>query len=139
MGLMPKLSVSCDLCLAALLSSPQRVPENNKDKHNQIKAITPELSQVCQHIGLIVMDIAGSVQMLTERSEQLLYKYSLSHTPNTLPEPLQKWFKHQTARLLANDGQAFSGSPFRLEQEGRQLIIFLIPTLIGEQFLLLLT
>lgn len=138
MGLMPKLSVSCDRCVAALLSSPQREPENNKDKYNQIKSIRPRLPQFCQQIGLIVMDIAGSVQMLTERSEQLLYQYSLSHTPNTLPEPLQKWFKHPIARLLAKDDQAFSCSPLRLEQEGRQLIIFLIPTLIGEQFLLLL-
>jgi DNA-binding CsgD family transcriptional regulator len=51
---------------------------------------------------------------------------------------LQKWFKHPIARLLAKDDQAFSCSPLRLEQEGRQLIIFLIPTLIGEQFLLIL-
>ena len=73
MGLMPKLSVSCDRCLAALLSSPEREPENNKDKYNQIKAITPRLPQFCQQIGLIVMDIARIMGHTTPQMLMTMY------------------------------------------------------------------
>ncbi|MEG4810593.1 LuxR family transcriptional regulator [Microcoleus sp. F8-D3] len=105
------------------------------ESDNFIKVL---VKQILDRVGVIVVEIAGQVQFITQRAEQLLNQYFLSRAPHSLPELLQHWFKQQISRLTFNGDIPSSCLPFYIQQAGRQLIVRLIPDPIGEQYLLLL-
>ena len=107
----------------------------NKESDNFLKVL---VKQILDRVGAIVVEIAGQVQFITQRAEELLNQYFLSRAPHSLPELLQHWFKQQISRLTFNGDIPSSCLPLYIQQAGRQLIVRLIPDPIGEQYLLLL-
>ncbi|MEG4056310.1 MULTISPECIES: helix-turn-helix transcriptional regulator [unclassified Microcoleus] len=107
----------------------------NKESDNFIKVL---VKQILDRVGAIVVEIAGQVQFMTQRAEQLLNQYFLSRAPHSLPELLQHWFKEQISRLTFNGDIPSSCLPLYIQQAGRQLSVRLIPDPINQQYLLLL-
>jgi DNA-binding CsgD family transcriptional regulator len=100
-----------------------------------IKAL---VKPILDRVGAIVMKIAGQVQFMTQRAEELLNQYFLHRIPYSLPESLQHWFKDQISRLILNGNVPSRCLPLHIQQAGKQLIVRLIPEPIEEQYLLLL-
>ena len=96
------------------------------------------VKQILDRVGAIVVEIAGEVQFMTQRAEELLSQYFLHRIPYSLPESLQHWFQEQIARITFNRNVPSRCLPLHIQQAGKQLIVRLIPDPIGEQYLLLL-
>ncbi|MEG4491398.1 LuxR C-terminal-related transcriptional regulator [Microcoleus sp. D3_18_C4] len=107
----------------------------NTESDNFIKVL---VKQILDRVGAIVVEIAGQVQFMTQRAEQLLNQYFLSRAPHSLPELLQHWFKQQISRLTFTGDIPSSCLPLYIQQAGIQLIVRLIPDPINQQHLLLL-
>ncbi len=97
-----------------------------------------QINQILDIVGAIVVEIAGEVQFMTQRAEELLSQYFLHRIPDSLPESLQHWFKNQISRLTFNGDIPYRCLPLHIQQAGKQLIVRLIPDRIKEQYLLLL-
>lgn len=97
-----------------------------------------QIQQILDRVGAIVMEIAGEVQFMTQRAEELLNQYFLHRIPDSLPESLRHWFQDQMARLTFNGDIPYRCLPLHIQQAGKQLIVRLIPDRIKEQYLLLL-
>lgn len=93
---------------------------------------------ILDRVGAIVVEIAGQVQFMTQRAEELLSQYFLHRLPYSLPESLQHWFQEQISRVAFNGNVASRCLPLHIQQAGKQLIVRLIPDRIKEQYLLLL-
>lgn len=106
-----------------------------KEPDTLIKVI---VKQILDRVGAIVVEIAGEVQFMTQRAEELLSQYFLPRIPYSLPESLQHWFKDQMARLTFNGEVPSPCVPLHIQQAGRQLLVRLIPNPINQQYLLLL-
>ncbi len=112
--------------------------DENAPTFNKGQQILTRLKQVFARLGAIVVTPEGQVQFMTQRGEQLLSQYFSPYAPNSLPESLQHWFKHQIS-LLTSEGKVSSSClPLHIEQAGKQLLVRLICDLIGEQYLMLL-
>ncbi len=112
--------------------------DENAPTFNKGQQILTRLKQVFARLGAIVVTPEGQVQFMTQRGEQLLSQYFSPYAPNSLPESLQHWFKHQIS-LLTSEGKVSSSClPLHIEQAGKQLLVRLICDLIGEQYLVLL-
>jgi DNA-binding CsgD family transcriptional regulator len=96
------------------------------------------VKQILDRVGAIVVEIAGKVQFMTQRAEELLSQYFLHRIPYSLPESLQHWCQEQIARIAFNRNVPSRCLPLHIQQAGRQLSIRLIPDPIKEQYLLLL-
>ncbi|MEG4212188.1 helix-turn-helix transcriptional regulator [Microcoleus sp. S13_B4] len=97
-----------------------------------------QINQILDRVGAIVVEIAGEVQFMTQRAEELLSQYFLHCIPYSLPESLQHWFKDQISRLTFNGDIPSRCLPLHIQQAGRLLIVRLIPDPINQQYLLLL-
>ena len=106
-----------------------------KEPDTFIKAL---VKQILDRVGAIVVEIAGEVQFMTQRAEELLNQYFLPCIPYSLPESLQHWFQEQISRVAFNGNVPSRCLPLHIQQAGKQLIVRLIPNPIQEQYLLLL-
>ena len=128
----------CDRCILNLVGQQLMQTDKNTPTFNKEQQILTQLKQVFDQLGAILVTPEGQVQFITQRGEKLLNQYSLAHTPHSLPEPLQNWFKHQIS-LATSKGEVPSPClPLHIEQAGKQLLVRLICDLIGEQYLVLL-
>ncbi|MDJ0536912.1 MAG: helix-turn-helix transcriptional regulator [Xenococcaceae cyanobacterium MO_207.B15] len=139
-----RISVSCDRfkkcqgCVLNLVRQHLRQIDENTPTFNKEQQILTQLKQVFELLGAIIVTQEGQVQFMTQRGEQLLSQYFSPYAPDSLPEPLQNWFKHQIS-LLTSQGKVPSPClPLHIEQAGKQLLVRLICDLIGEQYFLLL-
>lgn len=96
------------------------------------------VKQILDRVGAIVVEIAGEVQFMTQRAEELLNQYFLPCIPYSLPESVQNWFQEQILRVAYKGNVASRCLPLHVQQAGKQLIVRLIPSPIKEQYLLLL-
>lgn len=96
------------------------------------------VKQILDRVGAIVVEIAGQVQFITQRAEELLSQYFLHRIPYSLPESLQHWFQEQIARIAFNRNVPSRCLPLHIQQAGKQLIVRLLPDPINQQYLLLL-
>lgn len=139
-----RISLSCDRrnykqrdrCVLKLVHQPLIETDENTPKFNQEQQILTQL-KLFDRMGAIVVKADGQVDIMTHRAEQLLSQYSLSHTPQSLPELLQHWFKHQISLLTSNNILS-PCLPLHIEQGEKELVIRLISDLIAEQYFLLL-
>ncbi len=127
----------CDRCILTFLRQHLIQSEDNF-KLIKEQQILEQLKQVFARLGVIILTSQGQVQFITQRGEQLLSKYFDQKTPDSLPETLQHWFKHEISSLTSNGKIPYSCLPLHIEKKGKQLRICLIANLIGEQYLLLL-
>ncbi|MEG3879167.1 helix-turn-helix transcriptional regulator [Microcoleus sp. herbarium7] len=107
----------------------------NKEPDTFIKGL---VQQILDRVGAIVVEIAGEVQFMTQRAEELLKQYFLPCIPYSLPESLQHWFQEQISRVAYKGNVAPPCLPLHVQQAGKQLSVRLISTPIKEQYLLLL-
>lgn len=107
----------------------------NKEPDTFIKGL---VKQILDRVGAIVVEIAGEVQFMTQRAEELLNQYFLPCIPYSLPESVQNWFQEQISRVAYKGNVASRCLPLHVQQAGKQLVIRLIPAPIKEQYLLLL-
>ena len=128
----------CDRCILNLMRQHLMHTDENTSTFNKEQQILTQLKQVFELLGAIIVTQEGQVQFMTQRGEQLLSQYFSPYAPDSLPEPLQNWFKHQIS-LLTSQGKVPSPClPLHIEQAGKQLLVRLIGDLIEEQYLLLL-
>lgn len=133
-----QIFTKCDRCILNLVREHLMQADENSPKFNQEQQILTRLKQVFDRLGAIFVTPEGQVQFMTQQGEQLLSQYFSQKNPDSLPETLQNWFKHQIS-LLTSEGKVSSSClPLHIEQAGKQLLVCLICDLIGEQYLLLL-
>ena len=128
----------CDRCILNLARQQLMQTEENTLTFNKEQQILTQLKQVFARLGAIVVTPEGQVQFMTQRGEQLLRQYFSHYAPNSLPESLQNWFKHQISLLKSNDEVPSPCLPLHIEQAGKQLLVRLICDPIGKQYLVLL-
>ena len=128
----------CNRCILNLVRQHLKQIDETTPTFNQEQQILTRLKQVFDRLGVIVVTLEGEVNFMTQRGEQLLSQYFKQKTPNSLPESLQYWFKHQISLLTSNGKVPSSCLPLHIEQAGKQLLLRLTWDLIGEQYLLLL-
>ncbi len=128
----------CDRCIINLLRQHLMQSNENDPTLSQFKQVLTQFKQVFERLGIIIVTPQGHVQLITQKAEKLLSKYSLPNVPNSLPEPLQHCFKHQMSLLTFNDKVLSPCLMLHIEKAGKQLLIYLISDLIGEKYLILL-
>jgi DNA-binding NarL/FixJ family response regulator len=115
-----------------------RQTDENTPTFNKEQQILTQLKQVFDRLGAIVVTSEGEVQFVTQLGKQLLSQYCSTYTPDSLPEPLQHWFKHQILLITSEDKVPSLCLPLHIEQAGKRLSVHLSSDLIGEQYLVLL-
>lgn len=76
---------------------------------------------------------------MTRKAIELLLQYfPVSSSATHLPENLLRWVNHQICQLTVTDEISLPCLPLQLEQEGKRLVVRLIPDPLNEQYLLLL-
>lgn len=126
----------CHGCILNLLRSHLMEDEENNPECRQIQQILTQFKQVFEQLGLLLVTSNGQVQFMTQQAEHLLRKYFLPYAPHSLPEHLQHWFEHQLAQRLANADVSSPCLPLLIEQAGGQLCIRIVPSSIGDRYLL---
>jgi len=130
--------INCDRCILNLVRQHSIKTDENTSIFNEEQQILTRLKQVFERLGAIVVTSKGEVQFITQRGEQLLSQYFSHYAPDSLPEPIQHWFKHQIS-LFTSEGKVTSPClPLHIYQAGKELLICPIADLIGGQYLLLL-
>jgi DNA-binding CsgD family transcriptional regulator len=110
---------------------------DNAQRYQQVQHQLTQLQQSLTHIGLIILDTAGQIELITSQASQCLQTYfSQSLELRQLPTSLWAWIKHQVASTPAL--QAASCLPLRIEQNDQQLEIQLIVDSQQGRYLLLL-
>ena len=133
-----RISLDCDKYILNLMHQLLMETDEDTPKFNKEQQILILFTQVFNSLGAIVVTHEGEIQLMSQEAEKLLSQYSLPHTPQSLPEPLQHWFKHQIS-LLKSKGKVLSPClPLHIERAEKQLVIRFISNLIAEQYLLLL-
>ena len=112
--------------------------ESLASSRNKEQQILIQLKQVFDRLSVIVVTSEAQVQFMTQRGEKLLNQYFFPYAPDSLPEPLQNWFKHQIFLLTSNGKVSSPCLSLHIEQGGKQLLVRLICDLVGEQYLMLL-
>lgn len=138
LGYDPPTFTKCDRRGLNLMHPHLIQADRNNHVFSQNQQILTQFEQILNQLGAIGLEIDGQVQLMTQRAEQLLSQYFLAHAPQSLPDPLHHWFKHQISQLTHNGDVSSLCLSLHIEQSGRQLIVRLIPDPIGEQYLLLL-
>ncbi len=131
-------SYKCDRCILNLVRQQLMQTDENIPKLNQEQQILTRLKQVFDCLGVIIVTSQGQVLFITQRGEQLLNQYFDQKNSDSLPELLQNWFKHEILSLTSNGKIPSSCLPLQIEKKGKQLLIRLIASLSGEQYLILL-
>ena len=128
----------CDRCILNFLRQQLMQKENNTFKFNQEQQLLIQLKQVFEQLAVIIATSEGEVEFITQRGEQLLNQYFEQKKPNSLPESLKNWFQQEILSLTSNGKIPSSCLPLQIEKKQKQLLIRLIASLIGEQYLILL-
>ena len=113
---------------------------HNARAFTQMQQELIHLNQAMNQLGVIILTMDGRVQLMTQRSSQLLIEYFQPpiQQAGCLPEDLQHWVNYQISLLTQSSEIHPPSLPLRLEQEGKQLIIRFVCDRLQNQYLLLL-
>lgn len=128
----------CDRCVLNLLPPSRLMQVQDSLILNQIQLLLRQLKRALDRLGVISLAIDGQVQFITPQAEHLLSQYLPFQSSNTLPDPLQRWFKSVISQLAHHSDVSCSCVPFHLGSAGQQLNVHLVSDSIGKQYLLLL-
>ncbi len=112
---------------------------SNTQHCQQLQQDLSQLQQSLDHLGLVILDAEGKVQLITPQAVQWLQIYFAK--PNLflqLPDHLWAWIKHNIACFSKKLDLADACLPLRIQQAGKHLVIRLVIEQLGEQYLLLL-
>jgi DNA-binding CsgD family transcriptional regulator len=104
----------------------------NSQKYNQLQT-------ALHHLGIIVLDTTGKVQLITPQATTWLATYfANSILPQQLPDYLWTWVKHQITQHSTSTDPQHVCSPLQIPHTDRQLTIRLIIDQDQNRYLLLL-
>jgi DNA-binding CsgD family transcriptional regulator len=104
----------------------------NSQKYNQLQS-------ALYHLGLIVVDTTGKIQLITPQATTWLETYfANSIIPLQLPEDLWTWVKHQITKQATSTDPQQTCLPLQIPQTNQQLTIRLIIDQDQNKYLLLL-
>ncbi|BAZ09480.1 transcriptional regulator [Calothrix sp. NIES-4071] len=129
-----------DRLILNLLCPHLLVAYHNATALTQMEQELAQLSRTADELGTIILNNDFKIQLITKRASQLLIHYfqvSL-HDKNYLPENLLRWVKHHVSLLQQTNEFYQPRLPLQVEQEGKKLLVRLIPKQQAEQYLLLL-
>jgi DNA-binding CsgD family transcriptional regulator len=130
--------MKCDRSVLSLLPPSRLMQVQDSFTLNPIQPLLRQLEQALDQLGVISLAIDGQVQFMTPQAEHLLNQYLSFQNSNTLPDPLQRWFKSLISQLAHHSDVSCSCVPFHLGSAGQQLNVHLVSDPLGEQYLLLL-
>lgn len=111
----------------------------NVQHYQQLQQDFSQLQQSLNHLGLVILDPKGQVQLVTPQAVMWLQIYFAKPTCSLqLPDHLWAWVKHQLTCLTQNPDLPKACLPLRIQQAGKQLVIRLVVEQLGERYLLLL-
>ena len=128
----------CERCFLNLVHQYLMQKDEIAPIYNNEQKILTEFKQVFNRLGAIFVTPEAQVKSLTQRGEQLLSQYFPYYESHSLPESLQRWFKHRISLLTSKRKLPFPYFPLHIEQPGKQLLIRLNANPIREQYLILL-
>jgi DNA-binding CsgD family transcriptional regulator len=110
----------------------------NAQRYHQVQQRLTQLQQSLTHLGLIILDTSGQIELITPQASQYLYTYfSQTLELNQLPPLLWTWIKHQVTSTQTFD-HATPCLPLHIEQDNKQLVIQLVVESLQGRYLLLL-
>lgn len=111
----------------------------NAQHYQQLQQDLSQLQQSLDHLGLVILDTEGKVQLITPQAIQWLQMYfaqpSLSQQ---LPDHLWGWIKHQVACFTKKRDLSDPCLPLRIQYGSKHLVIRLVIEQFRERYLLLL-
>jgi DNA-binding CsgD family transcriptional regulator len=111
----------------------------NAQKYQQLQQKSYQLQQSLNHLGLVILDTDGMVQLITPQASVWLEKYFPNPTYFLqFPDHLWSWIKHQVTGLVDMVGAPQSFAPLRIQQSGQQLVIRLVIEKDENRYLILL-
>ncbi len=125
-------SPQCEQCILNLAS--RNIIPMDKDS----TPILIQLKQIFEQLGVLLVTSEGKIQFLAQQGEQLLRQYFSADSLQSLPEPLQRWFKHQIAFFMSEDKTFSPCLGLHIQQGVKQLRISLMCNFMGNSYLLLL-
>jgi DNA-binding CsgD family transcriptional regulator len=111
----------------------------NVQRYQQLQQDLESLQQSISYLGLIIIDVEGSVKQTTAQAIAWLGTYFPTATElDRLPDRLWSWVGHQAARLNSPTDLAQPFLPLYIEQCNKRLAIRLVIEPDRNQYLLLL-
>ncbi len=111
----------------------------NAQHYQQLQQDLSQLQQSLNHLGLVILDNKGQVQLVTTQAVVWLESYFSKPTCSLqLPDHLWAWVKHQGTCFTNKSDLPKACLPLRIQQSGKQLVIRLVVEQLGERYLLLL-
>ena len=127
----------CDRCILKLLAPHLLKMEPHSLECSQIYQLLQLFQAALAHNSLIGLKPDGQVTFTTQQAEKLINHYFPAQNLESLPDSLQRWFKHQISNDDRGEIQAFY-TPLHIEQAEKELVIYLIPDTNRKYYLLLL-
>jgi DNA-binding CsgD family transcriptional regulator len=128
----------CDRLLLNLLRPHLFQAYCNAQRYHQVQQQLTQLQQSLTHLGLIILDTSGQIELITPQASQYLDTYfSQTLELNQLPPLLWTWIRHQVTSTQTVD-RATSCLPLHIEQDNKQLVIQLVVESLQGRYLLLL-
>ncbi|MEB3292928.1 MAG: LuxR C-terminal-related transcriptional regulator [Synechococcales bacterium] len=110
---------------------------HNAQHHQKLQQQFDQLRQSLNQVGMIGIDRAGKIHLITDRASQILQTYFESTTQfDQLPELLYSWARYQITKLEQHDQISNGNLPLRLEQTNQQLVVRLFIEQPRERYLL---
>jgi DNA-binding CsgD family transcriptional regulator len=111
----------------------------NVQRYQQLQQDLASLQQSISYLGLIIIDVEGSVKQTTAQAIDWLRTYFPTATElDRLPDRLWSWVSHQAARLNSPTDLAQPFLPLHIEQGNKRLAIRLVIEPDRNQYLVLL-
>jgi DNA-binding CsgD family transcriptional regulator len=110
----------------------------NTQQYQCLQAVTDKFQNSLSHLGLIVLNEFGQVQLMTSQASEWLSKYFSGTNSRQLPEHLWSWAKHQINIRATTLNPPTEFLPLRIQGTDQQLVIRLIVDLDNQQYLLML-
>jgi DNA-binding CsgD family transcriptional regulator len=110
----------------------------NTQQYHCLQAVTDKFQSSLNHLGLIVLNDFGQVQLITSQASEWLTKYFSGTNSRHIPEHLWSWAKHQINIRATTLNPPTEFLPLRIQGTEQQLVIRLIVDPDNQQYLLLL-
>jgi DNA-binding CsgD family transcriptional regulator len=111
----------------------------NAQKYHYQQQRANQLQDSLNHLGLIILDTSGQVQLITPQATKWLTTYFPNHTYLVqFPDRLWSWVKYQATKIIAETEYPQAFLPLCIQQSEQQLTIRLIIEKTEDRYILLL-
>jgi DNA-binding CsgD family transcriptional regulator len=112
----------------------------NAQRVMQLERDRTHLQSTLETLGMVALNADQQVQFVTKRAEQWLEQYfpPFKSSVSLLPDPLQRWIRHQISLTKQSGEISQPYMPLKIECGSKQLVIRFVVDQPNDQFLLLL-